>query len=114
MRFQVSIQCNFTQDAATCAYTYAGDFHFLWECAQVLLIAFWGKVSDPGTLCNLRNYMYINCILVDKAGKTFNVIDEFLLHTFKAHLIAAVCEELKIESYDANIQHDNSLQWLKK
>ena len=52
----------------TIILTYKGDFHFLWECARVILLAFWGKVTEPGSLCNLRNR--INRNLVDKTGKT--------------------------------------------
>lgn len=82
----------------------------MWECARVLLLAFWGKVNEPGSLCNLRSR--INRLLVDKAGKTFCVIDEFICHAFQAHLSAAICEELHIESPDDEIPHEDSPQWL--
>ena len=93
-------------------YSHVGDFHFLWECAKVILMAFWGKVGQPGSLCNLRNY--VNRNLVDKTGKTFSVTDEFLLHAFKAHLMAAICEELSLASPDADIPHETSLQSLQE
>ena len=88
-----------------------GDFHFLWECARVILLAFWGKVNDPGSLCNLRNC--INRNLVDKQGKTFSVTDEFICHAFEAHLTAAICEELQLESPEDDIPHELSLNWLE-
>ena len=75
-----------------------GDFHFLWECARVLLLAFWGKVNEP--LCNLRNR--VNRNLVDKQGKTFSVTDEF-----------SICEELELESPEDDIPHESTQNWLE-
>ena len=86
-----------------------GDFHFLWECARVILQAFWGKPNQTGSLCNLQDY--INHKLVDKKGKTFSIADEFISHTFKAHLLAAVCAEFGVTSAHDNIPHDTSLEW---
>ena len=68
-------------------------------------------MNQPGSLCNLRDY--INRNLVDKAGKTFSVTDEFILHALKCHLIAAICEELNLESPDEDIPYEASLQWLR-
>ena len=89
-----------------------GDFHFLWECARVILLVFWGKNTLPGSLSNLR--AFVNRILVDKAGKTFHIIDEFIQHVHTAHLLAAICDELQIESPHDNIPHAESLDWLEK
>lgn len=50
----------------------------------------------PGSLSNLR--AYVNRVLVDKAGKTFHIVDEFIQHAHAAHLLAAVCDKLQIES----------------
>ena len=88
-----------------------GDFHFLWECAKVLLLAFWEKVTLPGLLSNLR--AYVNRTLVDKKGKTFNVIDEFMQQAYAAHLLTAICEELQLESPHDDIPHEESHAWLQ-
>ena len=50
---------------------------------------------------------------VSKTAKVFNIADEFLVHVFKAHLIASICTELKLESKSSPIQHDVTLQWLE-
>ena len=88
-----------------------GDFHFLWECACVLLLAFWGKVNEPGSLCNIRNR--VNRNLVDKQGKTFSVTDEFICHVFEAHLTACICEELELQSPEDDIPHESIQNWLE-
>lgn len=77
----------------------------------MILQAFWGKPNQTGSLCNLRDY--INRKLVDKKGKTFSIADEFISHTFKAHLLAAVYDEFGVTSAHDNIPHDNSLEWLE-
>ena len=77
----------------------------------MILQAFWGKPNQTGSLCNLRDY--INRKLVDKKGKTFSIADEFILHTFKAHLLAAVYDEFGVSSAHDNIPHDTSLEWLE-
>ena len=74
---------------------------------RVLLLAFWGKVNQPGSLCNLRSH------LVDKLGNTFSVTDEFICHAFEAHLSAAVCEELSIESPDDEFCVEDNPEWLE-
>ena len=43
----------------------------------------------------------------------FNVGDEFLMHTFKAHLVASVSSLLNVKSVSEMIPHENSLQWLR-
>ena len=90
---------------------FQGDFHFLWECARVLLLMFWGSPAHVGSLCNLREL--VRRLQVDKAGKVFNVCDEFIVHAYKSHLLAAVCTQLKLESPDAFITHESNLQWLE-
>ena len=49
---------------------------------------------------------------VDKGVKVFSTGDEFLLHTFKAHLAARICSHLKLKSTTDEIPHDKSLHWL--
>ena len=77
----------------------------------MILQAFWGKPNQTGSLCNLQDY--INHKLVDKKGKTFSIADEFISHTFKAHLLAAVCAEFGVTTAHDNIPHDTSLEWLE-
>jgi len=59
-------------------------------------MVYWGDEAQPGSLANL--WAYINSTLVDKAGKTFSAEDEFVVYAFKAHLIAAACTHLKVNS----------------
>ena len=91
---------------------FIGDFHFLWECLKVLLQMFWGSPSHVGSLCNLREI--IRRVQVDKTAKVFSVCDEFLLHAYRSHLIAAICTQLNVETPDAVLQHEPTLQWLKR
>ena len=51
---------------------------------------------------------------VDKSVKTFNTGDEFVVHAFKGHLMAAVCTILKVNSAQDPVAHDSSLEWLQK
>ena len=91
-------------------YTLAGDFHFLWECLRVIYHMFWGTPTQSGSLCNLREL--IRCVQVDKGVKVFNLGDEFLLHTFEAHLITGVLTQLKLNSVSDNIVHLKTHKWL--
>ena len=77
----------------------------------MLLQAYWGTPTIPGSLCNLREH--INRGLVDKAGKTFNISDEFAIHTVKAHMIAAICSYLGINAPTDPVVHECSHEWLK-
>ena len=43
----------------------------------------------------------------------FNIGDKFLIHVFKAHLTAAIIEELKMETKTTTTDHPQSLQWLE-
>lgn len=72
---------------------------------------FWGSPNHIGSLCNLREY--VRRVQVDKNGKVFNVCDEFILHAFKSHLLAAICTQLKLQSLNTPIVHDRNLQWLE-
>lgn len=56
---------------------------------------------------------HIRRLQVDKEVKVFNVGDEFLIHMFKAHLLASISSSLKQKSISDPIQHENSLHWLK-
>ena len=55
----------------------------------------------------------IHRVQVDRNAKVFNVSDEFLIHTFKAHLLASVSSILKLGSISDPIEHENSLAWLR-
>jgi hypothetical protein len=90
---------------------HSGDFHFLWECQKALLMMHWGSPTQAGSLCNIREL--IRRVQVDKAGKAFIVCDEFLLHAYKGHLIAAICTVLHIDTPEATIEHESTLQWLE-
>ena len=48
---------------------------------------------------------YIGRKQVDKEAKVFYVADEFLMHTFKSHLLARVCSLLDITSPSSDINH---------
>lgn len=76
----------------------------------MVLMEHWGKQSEPGSLSNLHSY--INRTVVDKAGKKFSVADEFLVHAFKAHLLAAICNHLNVLSPSEPVPHKESLEWL--
>ena len=101
----------------TCTYycvtqcTLTGDFHFLWECLKVLFLMFWEPHGNAGSLSSLRDT--INRKQVDKPVKIFNTGDEFLLHTFKAHLAARICTHLNLTSTSDDIPHETSLDWLQ-
>jgi len=51
---------------------------------------------------------------VDKKAKTFSIGDEFVLHAFRAHLLAAVCDQLHLQSPSDPLSHDHTLEWLEK
>ena len=70
-----------------------------------------GSLVQAGSLCNIREL--IRRVEVDKGGKVFNVCDEFLLHTYKSRLIAAICTQLHIDTPEAPIQHEPTLEWLE-
>lgn len=83
----------------------------MWECLKVIFMIFWGKPAQPGSLCNLREF--IRRTQVDKSVKVFNTGDEFVIHAFKAHLTAGILTELNLKSTSDNISHTKSREWLK-
>ena len=93
-------------------YSNTGDFHFLWECLKLIFLMFWGTTSQPGSLCNVREY--ISRKQVDKEAKVFNVADEFLIHTFKSHLLARVCSLLKLTSPSSDFNYAPTYEWFQK
>ena len=50
---------------------------------------------------------------VDKDAKVFSVGDEFVVHSFKAHLSARICTMLGLQSTTDTIPHEKSLTWLQ-
>lgn len=91
-------------------YFITGDFHFLWECLRVIVRTYWGNNSQTGSIGNLRQV--VNRKKVDKGVKVFSVGDEFLMHSFSAHLTASICEVFGISSPDQPIPHESSREWL--
>ena len=73
---------------------------------------FWGTLLETGSLCNARDFICRK--LVNKAVKVFSIGDEFLLHTFRAHLIARICTIFSIASPSEDIEHTPNLQWLEE
>ena len=71
-----------------------------------------GNPTTGGSLCQLRNY--INCNLVDHAGKVFNVADQFITNSFKAHLIATVCTHLGVSAPTDEVSNTCSQEWLER
>ena len=83
----------------------------MWECLKVIFLIFWEPHGNHGSLSSMRDK--INRRQVDKGVKVFNVGDEFLVHTFKAHLAARICTHLNLSSTLDNIPHEKSSQWLR-
>ena len=77
----------------------------------MLLQAYWGSPTVPGSLCNLRDHIHRG--LVDKAGKTFNIADEFVTHSVRAHMIAAICSHLGMSTPTDLLVHECSREWLE-
>ncbi len=78
----------------------------------MILSCYWSTASTPGSLYHLREVLRRH--QVDKKGKVFSVSDEFILHCFKAHLIANICRQLKISSPSQHIPHDATAEWLQE
>lgn len=72
---------------------------------------FWGTPAQQGSLANMRELVRRH--QVDKGVKVFNTGDEFLVHAFKAHLVASTCSLLKVTSVSDSVSHENSIQWLQ-
>ena len=105
----LTIRC--AQQAKYIFYLLTGDFHFLWECLKVIYTAYWEPHANRGSLSSMRDK--VNRKQVDKGVKVFSTGDEFLLHSFKAHLIARICSHFNITSTADDIPHDISLIWLQ-
>ena len=71
---------------------------------------FWGAPNQIGSLCHLREV--VRRTQVDKGVKIFNVGDEFLMHSFKAHFTASILTILNATSTADHIQHDPTKKWL--
>ena len=56
---------------------------------------------------------YISRKLVNKGVKVFNVGDEFLVQSFRAHFTARICSILGISSPGDSFAHSSTIQWLK-
>ena len=82
----------------------------MWECLKVILSHYWGNASTPGSLYHLREIICRH--QVDQKGKVFSVGDEFINHCFRAHLLANICQQLKICCPSDPIPHENTHKWL--
>ena len=77
----------------------------------MIFLIFWEPHGNHGSLSSMRDK--INRKQVDKGVKVFSTGDEFLVHTFKAHLAARICSCMELQSISDVIPHDKSLQWLQ-
>lgn len=84
----------------------------MWECLKLVIEAFWGSTTTPGSICNLREQ--INRHKVDKHASKFSIADEFILHAFEAHLRAHIYTFFGITASTDQIPHECSLQWLQQ
>ena len=78
----------------------------------MIVEAFWGSTTTPGSICNLREKVDRNKL--DKHASKFSIADEFVLHALEAHLLAHVCSFFGISSSTDPIEHDCSLEWLRE
>ncbi len=53
----------------------------------------------------------VQCLQVHQA---FSIADEFVLHVFKAHIVANICEKVKIETPLQCIQREATPEWLEE
>ena len=77
----------------------------------MIFLMFWEPHGNHGSLSSMRDK--VNRKQVDKGVKVYSTGDEFLVHTFKAHLAARICTCLNLQSTSDVIPHDKSLQWLQ-
>jgi hypothetical protein len=70
-----------------------------------------GNPRAVGSLSNLR--LQIEQLSVDQKGSNSATGDEFLLHVFMGHVIAAICEHFGIKSIDNAIEHKPTKEWLE-
>lgn len=83
----------------------------MWECLKLIVEAFWGSVTSPGSICNLREQVHRQKL--DKRASKFSIADEFVLHAFQAHLLAHIYDYFGISSSTDQIPHECTLQWLQ-
>ena len=83
----------------------------MWECLRTILSSYWGNASTPGSLYHLREIVRRH--KVDHKGKIFGTADEFIMHCFRAHLIANICCQLQINSPSEPIPHESNQEWLQ-
>ncbi|XP_066270851.1 uncharacterized protein [Branchiostoma lanceolatum] len=79
-----------------------GDFHFLWETARCIALAYWSSPKNVGSLAHLNDV--VNRRSVDSLGKKFNPLDEFLHHACEAHLEAALLQHLEMGSPSEDVE----------
>ena len=77
----------------------------------MILSSFWGNPRAVGSLSNLR--LQIERLSVDQKGSNFATGDEFLLHVFLGHLVAAICDHFCIGSTSDELQHNPTKEWLE-
>ena len=65
--------------------------------------------SQHGLLSSLRCIIY--CLQVDQKVKVFNTGDEFVMHTFQAHLTTAIMDYVNTSD---TISHPCSFDWLQQ
>lgn len=51
---------------------------------------------------------------MNKSVPVFSIGDEFVIHTFKAHLTASICKYFHIGSPNDSIDHEVTFEWLQK
>ena len=84
----------------------------MWECLKLVIEAFWGSITTPGSVCNLREQIHRHKL--DKHATKFSIADEFVQHAFEAHLRAHIYTFFGINSPTDPISHECSLQWLEQ
>lgn len=65
---------------------------------------FLGSPAQAGSLCNMREQI---------SRKQFDKGVKFLVHAFKAHLMARICTVFGIFSSSCHIEHELSSDWLR-
>ena len=75
------------------------------------MIIFWGSPERPGSLSNMKEQ--ISRDQVDEDVYMFSDCDQFLVHAFKAHLLARIFTILKLNATTDDIEHEVSLEWLR-
>ena len=73
---------------------------------------FWGIPSQHGSLSSLR--CIIHRVQVDEKVKVFNIGDEFVMHTFQAHLTTAIMDYFNTSNPSDTIAHPCNFDWLQQ